>query len=83
MSDRRICLVVPHIVTNVDRELANGIFAFVKEHDLDLFIITGISNFSDLKRDDSHVYGMLNIYSLLEQADFDGVLFAADSFTNQ
>lgn len=83
MSDGRMCLIIPHIVANVDRELINGIFAYLKEHNYDLFIITGISSFEVAKGESGFIDGMQNIYSLLEQADFDGILFAADYFTNQ
>ncbi len=80
---KKIGLVIPHIVSNVDRELIQGIFSYLKGRNCNLFIITGISNFNQRKHESNYVDGIQNIYSILQYADLDGVIFAADAFTSQ
>lgn len=82
MPNLRIGFVTPHILTNIDRELIDGIFSYLSIVNSDLFIITGISNFENSKKENSYVDGIQNIYSLLEYGDFDGIIFNANAFIN-
>jgi DNA-binding LacI/PurR family transcriptional regulator/AraC-like DNA-binding protein len=82
MSERRIGLIVPHIVTNVDRELISGIFDRLKVLNADLVIITGISNFSLEKRNDPYALGAENIFNIITKGQFDAFIFAADWFVD-
>lgn len=83
MNRKKIGLIVPHIVSNVDRELLSGIFNTLKRLNCDLFIITGISNFSPDNKSTPFVMGIQNIYTIIKKGGFDGFLYAADWFTDK
>lgn len=78
MTAKRIGLIVPHIVTNVDRELITGIFQGLKQYGYSLAIITGISNYAVDEKTSVYANGAENIYSLIKKGDFSGFIFAAD-----
>lgn len=83
MAEKKIGIIVPHIVTNVDRELLKGAFRVLKEYGCDLVIITGISNFSENLENQSFICGRNNIFDIIRYGDFAGFLFAASWFTSR
>lgn len=81
MQKEKFALIVPHIVSRVERELIEGVSAYLKTRNCALFVITGISNFTSNRQQDApFIHGIHNSYRLLENVNFDGVLFAAGDF---
>lgn len=76
----KIAVVMPHIVPPLDNELLCGISEAVSAYGYDTVLITGLRNvLGDSDRDD-YSAGLENIYTLLEYAEFDGIIFAAGRF---
>ena len=76
----KIAVVMPHIVPPMDNELLCGISEAVGNYGYDTVLITGLLNVLGNSGEDHYSAGLENIYTLLEYAEFDGIVFAAGRF---
>lgn len=79
-SKGRIGVIMAHVVPPMDNELLGGIADAISQHGYDTVLITGIQNILNETYPDGYCDGLENIYSLLNYANLDGVIFAADRF---
>lgn len=78
----RIALILPHVSSALDSDLISGVFSSAKKYGYDIIVLTGIINAKTDYFSNGYSEGLDNIYTLLEQAELDGVLFAAVSFSS-
>lgn len=83
LAKKRIGMILPHIVTNVDRELIRGAYEVLKNAGYDLVIITGVSNYSERLQHELFVHGRENIFEIIRKGEFAGFLFVASWFIDR
>lgn len=76
----KIAVIMPHIVPPMDNELLCGVSEALSGYGYDTVLITGLLNVLGDSANDGYSAGLENIYTLLEYAEFDGVVCAAGRF---
>ena len=80
---KRIALIMPEIIDPSDYELIQGVHSQARYFGLDVVILTGIFNSQIELQQDDYIHALENIYSLIGNAEVDGILFASERFRNQ
>ncbi|HRU98437.1 MAG TPA: substrate-binding domain-containing protein [Ruminococcus sp.] len=79
----RIALVLPHVSSALDSDLISGVFSSAKKYGYDIVVMTGIINAKTDFFSNGYSDGLDNIYSLLDSAELDGVIFFAGGFSSE
>lgn len=80
--NRRVALIVPHLANSLDNDLVGGVFSYGEKYGFDTVVLTGIFNAKINHYSHSYSRSINNIFSLLKNGDFDGVIFAAGRFNS-
>lgn len=80
--NRRVALVVPHLENSLDNDLVGGVFSYGALSGFDTVVLTGINSSRINNYSHSYSKSMNNIYTLLKDGDFDGIIFAAGRFSS-
>ncbi len=80
---KRIVLIMPEIIDPSDYELIQGVHSQAQHFGMDVLIITGIFNSQIELQQDDYIHALENIYTLIADAELDGILLASDRFRNQ
>lgn len=78
----KIALIIPQISSFLDNELIGGAYEAASQFGYDIVVLTGVFNAKPDHFSNGYSDGQNNIYTLIQQADFDGVIFAAGRFEN-
>ena len=78
MSNGRIAVLIPSVYDELDKELISGIHTAANSIGFDTLIFTGVST----ENLDSYTQGENNIFNLPFAAEVDGIILAANRFSN-
>ncbi len=80
MADGRIAVIISEIFDPLDYELLNGIYSQARKMKFDTVILTGIRDVRRTMYQELSSEKLDHVYSLVKYAEFDGVVYVADSF---
>ena len=80
MADGRIAVIISEIFDPLDYELLNGIYSQARKMKYDTVILTGIRDVRRTMYQELSSEKLDHVYSLVKYAEFDGVVYVADSF---
>lgn len=79
----KIGLIMPRVNPTMDNELISGVAAVIGKYGYDTVLITGVFNDKPEHFSDEYTSGMDNIYTLLQYASLDGIIFPAGRFNRE
>ncbi|MBR6385008.1 MAG: helix-turn-helix domain-containing protein [Ruminococcus sp.] len=80
---KRIGVIIPAITDFLQNELLDGIFKTASSAGFDIIVLTTATNGLEFHVQSEIMNGEESIYSLLESADFDGILFVSQYFIKE
>ena len=80
---KRIGVIVPAIVDNLQSELLDGIFRTASDAGFDVIVLTTASSGLEFHIQNEIMEGEESIYALIESAKLDGILLASQYFVKE
>ncbi|MBR6385713.1 MAG: helix-turn-helix domain-containing protein [Ruminococcus sp.] len=80
MTNGRIAVIISEIFDPLDYELLNGIYSQAEKLNYDTVVLTGIRDIRLAAYHKMFSEKLDNIYTLINSAHFDGIIFVAESF---